>query len=147
MSEGGGGCLWMSKSGGVFQFSRGWMTSRGQCPRGWGGGACEWNVFNPPPPFRKSCRPIRACILLSPRCYLFTYWEFGQQSKSQVEQIGHAKITQTDAFNYMSYHFLCKRGIRPARTEQFLVVFLPCSVCAGPARWLVTQVLRAEVLF
>ena len=42
-------------------------------------------------------------------------------SKSQVEQIGHAKITQTDAFNYMSYHFLCKRGIRPARTEQFLV--------------------------
>ena len=32
-----------------------------------------------------------------------------------------AKITQTDAFNYMSYHFLCKRGIRPARTEQFLV--------------------------
>ena len=24
----------------------------------------------------------------------------------------------------MSYHFLCKRGIRPARTEQFLVYFL-----------------------
>ena len=24
----------------------------------------------------------------------------------------------------MSYHFLCKRGIRPARTEQFLVKFL-----------------------
>ena len=23
----------------------------------------------------------------------------------------------------MSYHFLCKRGIRPARTEQFLVFF------------------------
>ena len=23
----------------------------------------------------------------------------------------------------MSYHFLCKRGIRPARTEQFLVLF------------------------
>ena len=22
----------------------------------------------------------------------------------------------------MSYHFLCKRGIRPARTEQFLVL-------------------------
>ena len=59
-------------------------------------------------------------ILLSPRCY----WEFGQQSKSQVEQIGHAKITQTAAFNYMSYHFLCKRGIRPARTEQFLVMFV-----------------------
>ena len=56
-------------------------------------------------------------ILLSPRCD----WEFGQQNKSQVEQVGHAKITQTDAFNYMSYHFLCKRGIRPARTEQFLV--------------------------
>ena len=33
-----------------------------------------------------------------------------------------AKITQSDAFNYMSYHFLCKRGIRPARTEQFLVL-------------------------
>ena len=63
-------------------------------------------------------------ILLSPRCY----WEFGQQSKSQVEQIGHANITQTDAFNYMSYHFLCKRGIRPPRTEQFLVIykFNPC---------------------
>ena len=30
--------LWMSKSGGVFQFSGGRMTSRGQCPRG---GACE----------------------------------------------------------------------------------------------------------
>ena len=24
----------------------------------------------------------------------------------------------------MSYHFLCKRGIRPARTEQFLVDFV-----------------------
>ena len=30
----------MSKSEGVFQFSGGWMTSRGQCPRG-GGGVCE----------------------------------------------------------------------------------------------------------
>ena len=39
----------------------------------------------------------------------------------RIPQKGHAKITQTDAFNYMSYHFLCKRGIRPARTEQFLV--------------------------
>ena len=52
---GGGGCLWMSKSGGVFQFSGGRMTSRRQCPRG-GGCACEI-----PPPFRKSC--IRACYL------------------------------------------------------------------------------------
>ena len=34
----GGGCLWMSKSGGVFQFFGRRMTSRGQCPRG---GACE----------------------------------------------------------------------------------------------------------
>ena len=33
-----GGCLWMSKRGGVFQFFGGRMTSRGQCPRG---GACE----------------------------------------------------------------------------------------------------------
>ena len=30
----GGGCLWMSKSRGVFQILGGWMTSRGQCPRG-----------------------------------------------------------------------------------------------------------------
>ena len=45
------------------------------------------------------------------------------RTAEQVEQIGHAKITQTDAFNYMSYHFLCKRGIRPARNEQFLVFF------------------------
>ena len=51
----GGGCLWMSKSGGVFQFSGGRMTSRGQCPRG---GGCLWMSL-PPPPFRKSC--IRAC--------------------------------------------------------------------------------------
>ena len=34
----GGWCLWMSKSGGVFQFFGGWMTSRGQCPRG----VCLW---------------------------------------------------------------------------------------------------------
>ena len=27
----------------------------------------------------------------------------------------------------MSYHFLCKRGIRPARTEQFLVRFAFCE--------------------
>ena len=50
----GVGCLWMSKSGGVFQFVGGRMTSRGQCPRG---GACECLH---PPPFRKSC--IRAWI-------------------------------------------------------------------------------------
>ena len=64
----------MSKSGGVFQFYGGWMTSRGQCPRGvlvnvqeWGcfsifrraddvtrtmskGGGVLVNVFTPPPP-------------------------------------------------------------------------------------------------
>ena len=39
-----------------------------------------------------------------------------------------AKITQSDAFNYMSYHFLCKRGIRPARTEQFLVLVVGLHV-------------------
>ena len=39
-----GGCLGMSKSGGVFQLSGGRMTSRGQCPRG---GACE--CLHPPP--------------------------------------------------------------------------------------------------
>ena len=44
-----GGCLWMSKSGGVFQFFWGRMTSRGQCPRG---GACEKScirAWTPPP--------------------------------------------------------------------------------------------------
>ena len=55
MSKGGGACecptrvgacLWMSKSGGVFQFSGGRMMSRGQCPRG--GGACEC-LHTPPP--------------------------------------------------------------------------------------------------
>ena len=35
----------MSKSGGVFQFSGGRMTSRGQCPRG----GVLVNVFTPPP--------------------------------------------------------------------------------------------------
>ena len=47
-----GGCLWMSKSGGVFQFFGGRMTSRGQCPRG---GGCLWMSSPLPPPFRKSC--------------------------------------------------------------------------------------------
>ena len=41
------------------------------------------------------------------------------------------KITQSDAFNYMSYHFLCKRGIRQARTEQFLVDVLVVSLLPG----------------
>ena len=44
-----------------------------------------------------------------------------------------ALSTQTDAFNYMSYHFLCKRGIHPARTEQFLV-FIIGPVSAGLRR-------------
>ena len=47
-----GGCLWMPKSGGVFQFSGGRMTSRGQCPRG---GAYE--CLHPPP-----LQEIRACV-------------------------------------------------------------------------------------
>ena len=82
--------LWMSKSGGVFQFFWGRMTSHGQCPRG-GGCACEcprvgvffkfsevgWRHMSnvqgggvlvknpvsapgPPPPFQKSW--IRACL-------------------------------------------------------------------------------------
>ena len=48
--------------------------------------------------------------------------------KCKCAKIGHAKITQTDVFNYihvyMSYHFLCNRGIRPARTEQFLFIII-----------------------
>ena len=52
-----GVCLWMSKSRGVFQILGGWMTSRGQCPRG-GGGACGYlckisgksTPLPPPPP-------------------------------------------------------------------------------------------------
>ena len=51
----GGGCLWMSKSGGVSQFSGGQMTSRRQCPRGGGGGACEI-----PPP---SGNPVSAPVI------------------------------------------------------------------------------------
>ena len=31
----------------------------------------------------------------------------------------------------MSYHFLCKRGIRPARTEQFLVKASDLTVVSG----------------
>ena len=49
----GGGCLWMSKSGGVFQFSGGRMTSRVTRTMSKGGGVLV-NVF------RKSC--IRACV-------------------------------------------------------------------------------------
>ena len=45
---------------------------------------------------------------------------FLQLSWSQ-HKLAHSCQGRTDAFNYMSYHFLCKRGIRPARTEQFLV--------------------------
>ena len=48
----GGGCLWMSKSGGVFQFFGGGMMSRGQCPRG---GACE--CLHPPPPLQEILYP------------------------------------------------------------------------------------------
>ena len=52
-----GGCLRMSKSGGVFQFSGGRMTSRRQCPRG---GGCLWNVFTPPP---LSGNPVSAPVI------------------------------------------------------------------------------------
>ena len=55
----------MSKSGGVFQFSGGRMTSRGQCSRGVCVVCVLVNVFTPPPPLRKSCRPIRACNMPS----------------------------------------------------------------------------------
>ena len=51
-----GGCLWMSKSRGVFQILGGWMTSRGQCPRG---GACGYlckisGKSTPLPPLTKA---------------------------------------------------------------------------------------------
>ena len=53
----GGGCLWMSKSRGVFQILGVWMTSRGQCPRG--GGACGYlckisGKSTPLPPLTKA---------------------------------------------------------------------------------------------
>ena len=51
----------MSKSGGVFQFSGGRTTSRGQCSRG----VCACERLHAPPPLRKSCRPIRACNMPS----------------------------------------------------------------------------------
>ena len=38
MSKGGGVLVNVQEGGVVFQFPGGWMTSRGQCPRG---GACE----------------------------------------------------------------------------------------------------------
>ena len=53
----GGGCLWMPKSGGVFQIFWGRMTSRGQCPRG---GGCLWKILYPrldPPPLSKILDP------------------------------------------------------------------------------------------
>ena len=55
---GGGACLRMSKSGGVFQFFGGRMTSRRQCPRARGGG-CLWNVFTAPP----SGNPVSAPVI------------------------------------------------------------------------------------
>ena len=44
-------------------------------------------------------KPSQLSSLLSPRCY----WEFGQQSKSQVEQIGHAKIAHRRMKNEEKY--------------------------------------------
>ena len=39
-------------------------------------------------------------------------------SLNENAKIGHVKITQTAAFNYMSYHSHWNRGIHPARTER-----------------------------
>ena len=71
----------------------------------------------PPPPPETETKPIKSVASRTPRWarHCSATWHFTV-----------AKITQSDAFNYMSYHFLCKRGIRPARTEQFLVILLPC---------------------
>ena len=76
----------------------------------------NWHSANlwepPPPPPETETKPIKLVASRTPRWarHCSATWHFTV-----------AKITQSDAFNYMSYHFLCKRGIRPARTEQFLV--------------------------
>ena len=69
----------------------------------------------PPPPPETETKPIKSVASRTPRWarHCSATWHFTV-----------AKITQSDAFNYMLYHFLCKRGIRPARTEQFLVIFI-----------------------
>ena len=49
-----GGCLWMSKSGGVFKFSEGGWRHADNVQ---GGGGCLWKILYPrldPPPFQKS---------------------------------------------------------------------------------------------
>ena len=55
----------MSKSRGVFQILGGWMTSRGQCPRG--GGACGYlckisGKSTPLPPLTKAFPYAYECI-------------------------------------------------------------------------------------
>ena len=72
------------------------------------------NLWEPPPPPETETKPINSVASRTPRWarHCSATWHFTV-----------ANITQSDAFNYMSYHFLCKRGIRPARTEQFLVLF------------------------
>ena len=69
----------------------------------------------PPPPPETETKPIKSVASRTPRWarHCSATWHFTV-----------AKITQSDAFNYMLYHFLCKRGIRPARTEHFLVNFI-----------------------
>ena len=69
---------------------------------------------NPPPPPPTETKPIKSVA---------------SHTRTPV-----AKITQTDAFNYMSYHFICKRGIRPARTEQFLVCIVLGTILGGGGR-------------
>ena len=63
-------CLWMSKSRGVFQILGGWMTSRGQCPRG--GCACGYlckisGKSTPLPPLTKAFPYAYAFVTLCHR--------------------------------------------------------------------------------
>ena len=76
-------------------------------------------LWEPPPPPETETKPIKSVASRTPR------WV---RHCSATCHFTAAKITQSDAFNYMSYHFLCKWGIRPARTEQFLVSLLISSI-------------------
>ena len=116
----GGGVLVNVQEGGVFQFFGGRMTTRGQCPRG---GACE-------------CPRVGAFFKL-------------MTSRGQCPRGGGVRLVfHPSKFrppppptwlagygpaNYMSYHVLCKRGIRPARTEQFLVLLISYSSSWPPS--------------
>ena len=62
-------CLWMSKSRCVFQFFGGWMTSRGQCPRGWwclwmSKSGCVFQFFGGRMTSRGQCP--RVCVCFTP---------------------------------------------------------------------------------